>query len=365
MKLFSSLFKHKAPQETTPKFIQKEGECKLVGTQILGKTSFSINELFWNYPISYSNKYKESVWKKAKEIHGHTVLNSGLDVDIMRVCLDHCESYCANLATPTQMSKVPCYFDYEESDENTKRWYLNFADPTLFVACSSSLFAQDEIQTLEHPLLCIIRPFLAMNHFPGLEVYTHTEGRSTPYLFTNIPYLIDVNTKPELPDGRIVSIYGNAFSYYEHKDPSVLDMAIKVRKKVSYSNIIAMAAPRPSYGNYEKDTIIEMLSTTISAFEGAKHMSEDKTVEIHTGRWGAGAFGGNEELALIVQMIGAMIAEIEKIVFHAVNDACYENAVNEVNNIIQLYKQDEIEFVENIAEYLYKKKYQWGVSDGN
>ena len=365
MKFHFSLFGRKSPKNTSPDFIQKEDECKLVGTQILGRTSVSINELFLNYPISYSNRYKESVWKKAKEIHAHTLLESGMCVDIMRVCIDHCESYFAKLATPTRSSKVPYYFDYEASDENTKRWYLNFADPTLFVACSSSLFAQDEIQTLEHPLLCAIRPYLAINHFHGLEIYTHSEGRSTPYLFANVPYLVDVNTKPEMPDGRIVSIYGNAFSHYEHRDPSVLDLAIKVRKEVSYSNIIAMAAPRPGYGSYEKETILEMLSTTISAFEGAKHMSENKTVEIHTGRWGAGAFGGNEELALIVQMIGARIAEIENIVFHAVNDRCYDNATSEVNNILHLYKENEIEFVDSIADYLFKKQYQWGVSDGN
>lgn len=136
-------------------------------------------------------------------------------------------------------------------------------------------------------------------------------------------------------------------------------------KEVTYSNIIAMAAPRTSDGNYEKYTILEMLSTTISAFVGAKYMSKDKSVEIHTGRWGTGAFGGNEELALIVQMIGARMAEIEKLVFHAVNDSCYENAVNEVNKNILLYDEGKIEFVEHIAQYLYEKEYQWGVSDAN
>lgn len=191
MKLLSFLFGHKTSREKPPYFIHKEDECNMIGTQILGKTSISINELLVNYCPSYSNKYKQSVWKRAKEIHGQTLLDCGLNIDIVRVCLTHSEKYNALLTTPTLCEKVPYYFDYKSSDERTKRWYLNFADPTLFVACSSSLSAQDEIQTFEHPLLCSIRPFLAMKSLPGLEIYTQSEGQSTPYLFTNIPYLIE------------------------------------------------------------------------------------------------------------------------------------------------------------------------------
>lgn len=64
-------------------------------------------------------------------------------------------------------------------------------------------------------------------------------------------------------------------------------------------------------------------------------------------------------------MIGATTAEIDRLVFHAVNDSCYENAIIEVNNIMHLYNDNEFESVDCIAEYLYKKQYQWGESDGN
>lgn len=32
-------------------------------------------------------------------------------------------------------------------------WWVNFADPILFVAYAGRLFAQDEIQVAEHPAL--------------------------------------------------------------------------------------------------------------------------------------------------------------------------------------------------------------------
>jgi len=36
-------------------------------------------------------------------------------------------------------------------------WYVNFADPRLFTAYGSGLFAQDEIQAAEHPILGHLR----------------------------------------------------------------------------------------------------------------------------------------------------------------------------------------------------------------
>ena len=126
-----------------------------------------------------------------------------------------------------------------------------------------------------------------------------------------------------------------------------------------------MAAPSPKYGCYDKDTILEMFSSVVSAFEGAKCMSDNKAVEIHTGRWGAGAFGGNEELALIVQILGARIAKIDNLVFHAITDKYLVNATIVVNDIAKLYNENKRECVDGIVNYLFDKKYQWGVSDGN
>lgn len=75
---------------STQRFIKKECSSERVCTQILGKVSVPIYKLFGDYLISYSDRYKNSVWRRAKDIHGNTVLYSGLSIDIMRVCLDQC-----------------------------------------------------------------------------------------------------------------------------------------------------------------------------------------------------------------------------------------------------------------------------------
>lgn len=40
------------------------------------------------------------------------------------------------------------------------RRYVNFADPNMFVAYAGPLFAQDEIQVMEHPTLASVREYL-------------------------------------------------------------------------------------------------------------------------------------------------------------------------------------------------------------
>ncbi len=46
------------------------------------------------------------------------------------------------------------------TDACQQEWWVNFADPHLFVAYGSSLFAQDEIQVAEHPSLGHLREAL-------------------------------------------------------------------------------------------------------------------------------------------------------------------------------------------------------------
>jgi hypothetical protein len=62
-------------------------------------------------------------------------------------------------------SVVPAYevrediFGYEPNTaaDSEIEWYLNFADPRLFIAYSGSLLAQDELQVLEHPSWALSR----------------------------------------------------------------------------------------------------------------------------------------------------------------------------------------------------------------
>ena len=57
--------------------------------------------------------------------------------------------------------------------------------------------------------------------------------------------------------------------------------------------------------------------------------------------------------------------EVDNLVFHAITDKYLENATIVVNDIAKLYNENKIESVDSIVNYLYDKKYEWGVSDGN
>jgi hypothetical protein len=58
-------------------------------------------------------------------------------------------------------------------------WHVNFADPNLFYAYGSALFAQDEIQVAEHPVLGSLREALVAEGRPATTI---ANGRPTPVL---------------------------------------------------------------------------------------------------------------------------------------------------------------------------------------
>lgn len=332
---------------------------------IMGQVSLPISQLAKDYPATFFDEYKQRVWDKTKLVHNESLTNNSLgDIKVLRVCWDTSKNMDIELCFETEITSVPYFFDYRQSTKDKTMWYINFADPHLFVAYSGRLFAQDEIQTLEHPLLPSVLEYLATNHLPGLATRTVEGGQPTPYLFMNVPNLININTLPVLSDGSTASIYGNRFSFYENSNPEILDQAITIRTNIKKSNIIAMSAPTPGYGSYKKETIIYMLETVLASFISAKRHSGTTMVEIHTGRWGAGAFGGNEELALAVQIIGAIIAKVDNLVFHSVTEASLTKAMKTISSIIESLENKPTSF-DSIVSYLHSLGYKWGVSDGN
>lgn len=62
-------------------------------------------------------------------------------------------------------------------------WHVNFADPRLFTAYGSGLFAQDEMQLAEHPALAALREALHARRWPTL---TEERGQATPVLVKGV-----------------------------------------------------------------------------------------------------------------------------------------------------------------------------------
>ena len=314
--------------------------------------------LLKNYPPRYRNAFKKKIYAKAA---GKFV--SSLDPEeytvIWRTAYLEQEKFFYH---PVTVEKLGWYYRYDDCcGKDQSVWYVNFADPNLFYAYDSGLFAQDEIQTLEHPLLGSIAEYLDSMAKEGrrdclpLTVENH---EPTPILLSNIPYWIKVDTMPREENGQTVSIYGNRFS---SAPEDLLDRAVTLHENGSCrSNIIAMAALPGGRGDYRLDQIIYSLKTVISAFQAARTVT-GKATAVHTGRWGAGAFGGSEEFALLVQILGAGIAGIERIIFHAVSEdklAAAEKTAAEA-------KARNLDALDALADFIQEKRSRWGFSDGN
>ena len=325
----------------------------------LGGVEVTVGELLRNDPPEYCNDFKREMYEEAAEAFADR--QSEVVIRYSRhTCVELSEILIRpDAAKLPEIVPVPYFFRYDDpASDDEKCWYLNFADPQLFVAYDSDLFAQDEIQTLEHPLLASVALRAGGSREPGLRPLTVEKCRPTPWIFENVPRWIEVDTAPVDESGETRSIYGNAFA---DADYELLRRAITLEEDPeARSNVIAMAAPCPGYGAYKPHEIEQLLSTVLAGFAPAVAAGAGKKTVIHTGRWGAGAFGGSEELALCAQIAGGMLCGVTKLYFHAVSAACLENALETAKTIVT-----GSTYAEQLVEKLLARNYRWGRGDGN
>ena len=88
-------------------------------------------------------------------------------------------------------------------------WHVNFADPSLFVAYGSRLFAQDEMQVAEHPALGSLKEALVARESSRGD---GREGQPTPVIVMGALRHCRVATEPNAAEGRPHGLYGNAFA---------------------------------------------------------------------------------------------------------------------------------------------------------
>lgn len=203
------------------------------------------------------------------------------------------------------------YYDYATTVASA--WHLNFADPFLFVAYGSRLLAQDELQCVEHPALGSIRE--ALQH-EGLDALTEDPFGPTPVLVANVERRCTLDTAASM--ARPLGLYGNQFT---RADAATLRSALTRNEPARRSNLIAIAAPVGS-GRYTREQIERVVVTAYTGFAAAAHESgAGVEIEINTGFWGCGAFGGNREVMTALQLFAARLAGVARVKFYAVDDA--------------------------------------------
>ena len=252
------------------------------------------------------------------------------------------------------------FYDYRPvlAAAGAVEWHVNFADPHLFFAYGSSLFAQDEIQVAEHPILGSLREALQAYCATALTV---EQGRATPVLVAGAERRCHVATDPNPAQGRPRGLDGNEFG---RAPAEAVRRATTRIEPPTTTNIIAMAAPSGGYGRYSGEQIAHVLTTAWTAFRSAVHESGSGPVAVHTGFWGCGAFGGNRILMAMLQVIAAGAAGVDRLVFHASGDpgaAALDSSLRTIRENFAGAPMSDVDLVRRIAAM----SFEWGVSDGN
>jgi len=271
-----------------------------------------------------------------------------------------------SLEFKTQVISRQDSYGYDGLSQDIIDWYVNFADSQLFIAYGTNLFAQDEIQVAEHPilahlkeaLLCIYRTSDVKYQFKPVTV---DHKQPTPILITGADRLCKIHTGkgPGIPNG----LYGNHFA----KAPfDAITRATQVFEKPSKTNLICMAALKASWGRYTLEQIEYLLKTAYVSFNAARlesfRLKESSTICIHTGNWGCGAFGGNLELTAIIQQIAAKAANIDILVYHTYNQKGTEALKRGQEKLESIHSSNGS--FSDLCNTLYQMEYHWGVSNG-
>lgn len=282
--------------------------------------------------------------------------------------------------SPCEITPTLGAFNYDETGPSV--WHMNFADPRLFAAYGSALMAQDEWQVLEHPLLGSLREYLLQAELPAL---TRADGVGTPVLISAVPRECELDvsqshasTTPRLSIWKRWTsslsgsspkngppLYGNAFQKASVEE--VLN-ALRIPPHSRLSNILAISAPTGS-GAYQYSQIEDILLNAYTGFKAAILESErlgalQRDVQIHTGWWGCGAFGGNRTLMAMLQLLAAQMSGISRLHFHIMDEPSQfdlDEAIAFLDSILSTKPQR----LSQVITAIHDLGFRWGTSDGN
>ena len=259
----------------------------------------------------------------------------------------------------------PGFYDYARSSDrpDAVEWHVNFADPSLFVAYGSRLFAQDEMQVVEHPVLGSLKEALVARK---LRAVTMDRDRPTPVLVMGALRRCRVATEPNAAEGRPHGLYGNAFA---RADPEAVRRATTRIDPPTITNLVAMAAPSYGTGRYRMSDIEYVVVTAFTAFRGSARVGAVPRIGMSgrdpLGFWGCGAFGGNRVLMTTLQAIAAEMAGIEQIVFHTGDPS----GAKSISGMRRLFDSDLTGGpdvgVRELIQRIHALGFEWGMSDGN
>jgi Poly (ADP-ribose) glycohydrolase (PARG) len=317
--------------------------------------------LIAKYPAKLNHKYKKLVYKIACS---QGSIHKG-DITVSRWRSMSIKSMVLKIPARTEIEMQSGYFTYESTNSSNEiEWHLNFADAYLFFAYGSPLLAQDEMQVAEHPALASVREALLAE---GIAALTVENKLPTPIVIRGVERRCAIATNPDPDADRPLGLYGSNFS---RASRDAIEQATQKIDPPSITNVIAIEAPPGETGMYTEAQIEYILITAVTGFSAAKFESCDSNsselrVIIHTGLWGCGAYGGNRILMVLLQLIAANLANIDRLVFH----------IGDENNTRDFEKAKELleQFLRSInidisipilISKIQAMKFQWGIGNG-
>lgn len=321
------------------------------GPRLLGQAEFDMATLWRRYPPRLVHPHKRLVLEAA----GGSERTPSGTLSVARYAPGGLPARLRHRQPESRGEEAA--FDYPAPEAGATHWHVNFADPRLFFAYGSALFAQDEMQVAEHPVLGSLLEALIAEPRPGLEPHTIEPSMPTPILIRGAERWCAIDTTPDLamPHG----IYGRRFA---KATPPMLRQAVSRLELAHRTNLIAMAAPTGA-GRYTREEIELILLTAFTGFAAARGESPaaDRVI-VHTGHWGTGAFGGNRVLMALAQLLAARLAAIDVIVYHSVGGDGAE-AFAEATRLAAGLGDSPL--VADVVKSIDERGFMWGRSDGN
>ena len=308
---------------------------------LMSKSTVKIQNLLKDFPPKFENPTKQAYNEKA--LYYHRYQNGLIKISQWK--------YDSERKSPLKFEKLPLTietsnenytYESEESspeNENSCSFWVNFSNPRLFSNCDGDYFSQGDTMALAHPLLLSCVSYLKSIYGEDFIPATKESEEPTPFVFQNVPFWVKV-TGETLSD----------------------DFEVLVREKKS--NIISMCPPS-GRGEYAEEQIEYLLKTVLCAFGGgAKSASALKKTNLilHTGNWGCGSYGNNEELIYFVQIFGAMATGFSKIIFHKPNEEALSKAKKDFEDFSSYDYYGEL-FYQQLVKYILDKKFTWARED--
>lgn len=253
------------------------------------------------------------------------------------------------------------FYDYAPAADSSRiDWYMNFADAELFGFYASSLFAQDELQVAEHPVLAAVREKLRLMSRADARYAPRTRdaaGRPTPVLLRGALRCIAIDTRPNPAVGRPNGLYGNGLG---RASAATLQQATQCLPLPTVSNLLAIEAPKGGHGRYRREQIIDALQSACCGFallrtESLTVNPKPATIALHGGNWGCGAFGGNLVLMYTVQMLAACWAGINLLRLYDTHPLAWEQAQQHYARLRWLRPD-----FQGTVSYLFSQGFSWG-----